>query len=97
LFALFLSGGMVETQGPNGLLNYFNNWKMSVRDRLKSADTVQLFSGLSFAHGILGLGNNGHQISRYGLFMNELISMIEVMIMYMLFVLVLVFFFICCC
>jgi hypothetical protein len=49
--------GRVETQGEDGLLGRFNNWKLTVKHRLKPSDTVQLFSGLTFAHGILGLAN----------------------------------------
>jgi hypothetical protein len=48
----------VETQGFAGLLEVFNKWHSSEK-RLPKRDNTQLFSGLNFANGVLGLANVG--------------------------------------
>ena len=51
-------GAAVQTQGQMGLLEVFNAWHAGERT-LPKRDNTQLFSGLNFASGVLGLANVG--------------------------------------
>jgi hypothetical protein len=52
------AAGLVETQGTSGLLEIFNQWHSSDK-ALPRRDNTQLFSGLPFSSGVLGLANVG--------------------------------------
>jgi hypothetical protein len=49
----------VDTQGMSGLLETFNRWHSTTTSLPKNRDNTQLFSGLNFASGVLGLANVG--------------------------------------